>query len=109
MQIPEFEGAWIRQREQRQMIRSSAALPIAMLLGAAIVALPVFAFPVKAEEAAALAKSDRLPVHAVATDCAQQVWPHIETSCLRSGEAGGRISEARLIMAPQSSPANRNR
>jgi hypothetical protein len=91
------------------MIRSFAALPSALLLGAAIVALPVFAFPVKAEEAAASGKSDRLPVQAVATDCAQQVWPHIETSCLRSGEAGGRISEARLIMAPQSSPANRNR
>jgi hypothetical protein len=80
-----------------------------MLLGAAIVALPVSASAVKAEDAAVLAKSDRLPVHAVATDCAQQVWPHIETSCLRSSEAGGRISEARLILAPQSSPANQNR
>ncbi|MEA2921819.1 MAG: hypothetical protein QOF07_1782 [Bradyrhizobium sp.] len=91
------------------MIRSSATLPIAVLLGAAIAALPVFASGAKAEEAAALAKSDRLPVHAVATDCAQKVWPHIDTSCLRSSEAGGRISEARLIVAPQSSPANHNR
>jgi hypothetical protein len=92
------------------MIRSSAALPIALLLGAAIVALPVFASAAKAEDATALAKSDRLPVHAVATDCAQQVWPHIETSCLRSSEAGGRISEARLIVTSASSPmANQNR
>jgi hypothetical protein len=91
------------------MIRSSAALPIVLMLGAAVVALPVFASAVKGEEAAALAKSDRLAVHAVATDCARQVWPHIETSCLRSREAGGRISEARLILAPQSSPSNQNR
>jgi hypothetical protein len=91
------------------MIRSSAAFPIALLLGTAIVALPMFASAAKAEEAAPLAKSDRLPVHAVATNCAQQVWPHIETSCLRSSEAGGRISEARLIVAPQSSSANPNR
>ncbi len=91
------------------MIRSSAALPIALLLGAAIVALPAFASTAKAEDATALAKSDRLPVHAVATDCAQQVWPHIETSCLRSSEAGGRISEARLIVTSASSPANQNR
>jgi hypothetical protein len=91
------------------MIRSSAALPIALLLGAAITALPAFASVAKAEDATALAKSDRLPVHAVATDCAQQVWPHIETSCLRSSEAGGRISEARLIVAPSSSPANQSR
>ena len=91
------------------MIRSSAALPVALLLGTVIVALPVFASAAKAEDATALAKSDRLPVHAVATDCAQQVWPHIEASCLRSSEAGGRISEARLIVAPPSSPTNHNR
>ena len=90
------------------MIRSFTT-SIAILLGAAVVSLPTFVSAAKAGEATALAKSDRLPVHAVATDCAQQVWPHIEASCLRSSGAGGRISEARLIVATQSSAASHNR
>jgi hypothetical protein len=90
------------------MIKSFAALATISLLGAAFVALPVFATVVKAEEVAAVVKTDR-PATQTATDCAQQVWPHFETSCLRSSEAGGRISEARLISAPPSSPMNHNR
>jgi hypothetical protein len=82
---------------------------IAMLLGAAAIALPVLTSAVKADDVAALAKSDRLGVHSVPSDCARQVWPQIETSCLRGSEAGGRISEARLIVAPQSSPAKPSR
>jgi hypothetical protein len=91
------------------MIKSLSAFAIMSLLGAAVVALPAFAPAVKAEETAAFAKADRLATHSVATDCAQQVWPHIDTACLRSSGAGGRISEARLIVAPQSSASNRNR
>src|SRR3954447_9659604 len=110
MQVPELEGSGLANGQQHQMIRSSqAALPVALLLGAVAIALPVFASGVKADGAVALAKSDRLAVHALAADCTRQVWPQIETSCLRSSEAGARISEARLIVAPQSSPATNRR
>jgi hypothetical protein len=91
------------------MIKSFVAFAIISLLGAAFVTLPVVATAVKAEEAAAFVKTDRLATQTATTDCAQQVWPHFETSCLRSSETGGRISEARLISAPPSSATNRNR
>ncbi|HEY0422889.1 MAG TPA: hypothetical protein VGC82_06145 [Rhodopila sp.] len=91
------------------MMKSFAALATLLLLSAAVVALPAFAPPVKAEEPAALAKSDKLSTQPVATGCSQQVWPHFETSCLRNSGTGNRISEARLIVASPSSATNQNR
>lgn len=91
------------------MIKSFATLATISLLGTVFVGLPIFTTAVKAEEVAALVKKDGPANQPVAPDCTQQVWPHFETSCLRSSEAGGRISEARLISAPPSSATNRNR
>jgi hypothetical protein len=91
------------------MIKSFAPLPIISLLGAAFVALPVFASAAKAEEVAAFVRTDQLASQQVAPDCTQQVWPHFDAACLRSSQTGGRISEARLISAPPPSAANRNR
>jgi hypothetical protein len=81
------------------MIKSITALAIFGLLGAAVVALPAFAPQVKASEAITLAKADRLPLRPGARNCSQQVWPNFDTSCLRSGESGVMILEARLVTA----------
>ena len=81
------------------MIKSLTALAIFGLLGAAVIALPGFAPQVEAREPVALAKADRLAIRPVARNCAQQVWPSFDTACLRNGEAGGMISEARLVTA----------
>jgi hypothetical protein len=80
------------------MIKSFAALAILSLLGAAVAAWPAFAPPAKASEAVGPIKADRLPVRSVHRDCAQQVWPYLQTSCLRN-DAGTKIGEARLIIA----------
>jgi hypothetical protein len=81
------------------MIKSITALAIFGLLGAAVVALPAFAPQVKASEAITLAKADRAAVRPTAPNCLQQVWPNFDTSCLRSGESGVMILEARLVTA----------
>jgi hypothetical protein len=81
------------------MMKSFAAFAIMSLLGVSVVALPGFAPQVKASEAAALAKADRLHVRSVAEDCSRQVWPNFETSCLRDSNAGTQIHEARLVTA----------
>jgi hypothetical protein len=78
---------------------SFAALAIFALLGTAVIALPGFAPPVKASEATALAKADRLDIRAVASNCAQQVWPNFDRSCLREGQSGALVREARLVTA----------
>jgi len=80
------------------MIKSFSALAIMLALGASVVALPGFAPQVKADEPAALAKSDRLAVRSTARACSSQVWPDLGASCLRSSQAG-TIREARLVTA----------
>jgi hypothetical protein len=80
------------------MIKSFSALAIMLVLGASVVALPGFAPQVKADESAALAKSDRLPVRSMVRECSSQVWPDLGTSCLRSSQAG-IVREARLVTA----------
>jgi hypothetical protein len=81
------------------MIKSITALAIFGLLGAAVVALPDFAPQVKASEAITLAKADRLTLRPFGRNCLQQVWPNFDTSCLRSGESGVMILQARLVTA----------
>jgi hypothetical protein len=78
------------------MIKSISALAIFALLGASVIALPAFAPAVKADEAAAFAKADRLPV---AGNCASQTWPNIAPSCLRDAGSGAAVREARLVTA----------
>jgi hypothetical protein len=72
------------------MLKSLAAFAIFSLLGAAVIALPGFAPKVQASETIALAKGDGQPIRT----CADQVWPNIPASCLRS-ETG--VYQARLV------------
>ena len=91
-------------QSQLQMIKSLASFTIFAVLGASVIALPAFAPPVKADEVVAFAKADRLasyPVasHAVAGNCAGQIWPNIASTCLRNAESGATVREARLVTA----------
>jgi hypothetical protein len=97
-QSPNAEGQRPK-RQQPQMKKSFAAFAIMSLLEVSVVALPGFAPQVKASEAAALAKADRLHLKSVAEDCSRQVWPNFETSCLRDSKPGTQIPEARLVTA----------
>jgi hypothetical protein len=81
------------------MIKSLAPLAVVALLGACVIALPIFTPEVKADEALALAKGDRLATHAVVRNCSDQVWPDFNTSCLRQGGSGHTVREARLVTA----------
>jgi hypothetical protein len=81
------------------MIKSLTALAIFAILGAAVIVLPGFAPQVEASETAALAKGDRLEVRSAARNCSQQVWPNFDASCLRNGEPGAILREARLVTA----------
>jgi hypothetical protein len=81
------------------MIKSLTALAIFGLLGAAVVALPGFAPQLQAKEAVALAKGDRLPMQSADRNCSRQIWPNFDASCLRHGQAGALIQEARLVTA----------
>jgi hypothetical protein len=81
------------------MIKSFTALALFALLGTAVITLPSFAPEVKASEIIALAKADRLPIHRLVQNCSGQVWPNIGTSCLRDGETGRPVREARLVTA----------
>jgi hypothetical protein len=80
------------------MIKSFSAA-LAIMLGFAVLALPVFAPQVRASEPALMMKADRLAVRSSPNDCARQVWPNFEASCLRDGDTGGRVREARLVTA----------
>jgi hypothetical protein len=81
------------------MMKSLIAFAMFALLGVSVMVLPGFAPQVKAREAVALAKADRLASHPAARNCLGQVWPDFEASCLRRGESDVRIHEARLVTA----------
>jgi len=81
------------------LIKSLTALAIFALLGASVIALPGFAPRVEAGETIALAKGDRLDIRPVARNCSQQVWPNFDGACLRHGESGVLVREARLVTA----------
>ena len=84
------------------MIKSLSALAIFGMLWVAVVALPGFAPQVGANETVALAKGDRLPVGPVEGICSQQIWPNFKASCLRDGDTGATVREARLTTARRS-------
>jgi hypothetical protein len=78
------------------MIKSFTALTLFALLGALVIALPGFSPQVKADEAIAFTKADRLVPGGVAGACSSQVWPNFDASCLRSG-SGVMVREVRLV------------
>jgi hypothetical protein len=87
------------------MIKAFSAIAIAAFVAAALTVLPGFAPQVEASVPQALAKGDRLDIHAVGTNCSQKAWPNFEASCLRvagSKTLGSNtlpIREARLVTA----------
>jgi hypothetical protein len=81
------------------MIKSLAPLAIFALLGVSVIALPMFAPDVKANETNTLIKASRLAIHPVGRNCSDQVWPDFDTSCLRKAGSGIGIQEARLVTA----------
>jgi hypothetical protein len=81
------------------MIKSFAAFAVFAALGASVIALPWFAPVVKASEAVALPRADRLEIRAVSRDCSKQVWPDLDTACLRSSNSEATLVEARLVTA----------
>ena len=81
------------------MIKSLSAFAIFALLGASVIALPGFAPALKADEAVAFPKADRLVSAPVAGNCASQIWPNIASSCLRDTGSGATVREARLVTA----------
>ena len=97
--IPERGGVETNQSQQPQMFKSFSALAVVMVLGSAVIALPVFAPKVEANELAALAKGDRLHVPMPLMTCAKQVWPDIAASCLRTADRTTKILEVRLVTA----------
>jgi hypothetical protein len=81
------------------MIKSFTALALFALLGASVIALPGFAPQVKADEAVAFPKADRLAPGRAAGACSSQVWPNFEASCLRNSGSGVMVREVRLVTA----------
>ncbi len=81
------------------MIKSLTPFAVFALLGASVLALPGFAPEVKANEVVALAKADRLAIHPVAGNCASQIWPNIESTCLRNTRSDVAVREVRLVTA----------
>jgi hypothetical protein len=81
------------------MIKALSAVAIAAFIAAALTVLPGFAPKVEASVPQALAKADRLDIHAVGTGCSQQAWPNFEASCLRTAGSKTMIRQARLVTA----------
>ena len=81
------------------MIKSCTALAVFALLGALVIALPGFAPQVKANEAVAFAKADRLALSGAAGACSGQVWPNLDASCLRNSGSGVMVRQVRLVTA----------
>ena len=81
------------------MIKTLSAVAIAAFFAAALTVLPGFAPQVEASVPQALAKADRLDIHAVGTGCSQQAWPNFEAACLHVAGSKTMIREARLVTA----------
>ena len=79
------------------MIKTLSAVAIAAVFAAALTVLPGFAPQVEASVPQALAKADRLDIHAVGRDCSQQAWPNFEASCLRGAGTKAVVRQARLV------------
>ena len=81
------------------MIKALSAVTAAACIAAALTLLPGFAPQVEASVPQALAKGDRLDIHAVGPGCSQKAWPNFEASCLRVAGTRTMIREARLVTA----------
>jgi hypothetical protein len=84
------------------MIKALSAISVAALVAATLTVLPGFAPQVEASVPQALAKGDRLDVHAVGTGCSEKAWPNFEASCLRAAGTKTKttaIREVRLVTA----------
>ena len=97
--IPEYGGIGLQPQSAASNDQIYIGPGPLCLLGAAVVLVPIFAPPLEAREAVALAKADRLEVLPVARSCSQQVWPRFDTTCLRAADSGATIREARLVTA----------
>jgi hypothetical protein len=65
------------------MLKSLTAFPLLALLVISVVAQLCIS-QVEAGDTVALAKGDRLDIHG---DCSQQVWPNIQSHCLRGEQS----------------------
>ena len=82
------------------MIKTLSAIAFAAFIAAGLTVLPGFAPQVEASVPVALAKSDRLDIKQVGSNCSQQAWPNFEASCLRNASTKTMtIREARLVTA----------
>jgi len=81
------------------MIKAVSAIAVAACVAAALSILPGFAPQVEASVPQALAKGDRLDIHAVGPSCSQKAWPNFEASCLRVAGSRTVIRQARLVTA----------
>ena len=81
------------------MIKAVSAIAVAAFVAAALSILPGFAPQVEASVPQALAKGDRLDIHAAGSNCSEQAWPNFEASCLRVPGSRIMIRQARLVTA----------
>ena len=81
------------------MIKAVSAIAVAAFVAAALSILPGFAPQVEASVPQALAKGDRLEIHTVGGNCAEQARPNFEASCLRATGSSIMIRQARLVTA----------
>jgi hypothetical protein len=81
------------------MIKTLAAIAVAACVAAALAILPGFAPQVEASVPRPLAKADRLDIRPISHDCAQQNWPNLDASCLRTAGSRSVVREARLVTA----------
>ena len=79
------------------MIKALSAVAVAALIAASLTVLPGFAPQVEASTPPALAKADRLDVHAVGRDCSERAWPNFEASCLRTVGTKTEVRQVRLV------------
>jgi len=81
------------------MIKALSAIAVAAFVAAALTVLPGFAPKVEASTPQALAKGDRLDVHAIGRNCSENAWPNFEASCLRTVGTKTVVRQARLVTA----------
>jgi hypothetical protein len=87
------------QKQGTVMIKAISAIAIAALAASTLTVLPGFAPQVEASVPQALAKADRLDIHAVGRGCSEQAWPNFEATCLRSAGTKAVVRQARLVTA----------
>jgi hypothetical protein len=81
------------------MIKTFSAIAVAACVAAAFTILPGFAPQVEASVPRPLAKADRLDIRTTNHDCAQQNWPKLDASCLRTAGSRAPVRVARLVTA----------